>query len=62
VLVHKLVCRGTVEEKIAALIAGKRQLAGEILGGDGGKFLHRARRPELLDFVAMDLARATAEL
>ena len=31
VLVHKFVCRGTVEERIDALIESKRQLAGELL-------------------------------
>ena len=33
VLVHKFVCRGTVEEKIDAMLAEKRALAGELLEG-----------------------------
>ena len=37
VLVHKLVCRGTVEERIDALIEAKKALARDVLeGGSGG--------------------------
>ncbi len=35
VLVHKLVCRGTVEERIDELIADKRKLSDDVLGGGG---------------------------
>ena len=61
VLVHKFVCSGTIEEKIDALIEGKRQLAGEVLGADGGKMLTEMNDAELLDFVALDLRRATGD-
>ncbi len=61
VLVHKFVCRGTIEEKIDALIEGKRQLAGEILGADGGRMLTEMSNAELLEFVALDLVRATGD-
>src|SRR5204862_888827 len=37
VLVHKFVCRGTIEEKIDALIGDKTDLAGEILEGGAPK-------------------------
>ena len=33
VLVHKFVCRGTIEERIDALIEEKRQLAADLLEG-----------------------------
>ena len=33
VLVHKFVCRGTVEEKIDQMIESKKQLAGDFLSG-----------------------------
>jgi len=33
VLVHKFICRGTVEERIDELIADKQQLSDEILSG-----------------------------
>ncbi|MFB9543177.1 DEAD/DEAH box helicase [Micromonospora sagamiensis] len=37
VQVHRLVCVGTVEERVAALLAGKRDLAGAVLdAGPGG--------------------------
>ena len=42
VLVHKFVCRGTIEEKIDALIEQKRGLSDEILAGGGGGVADRA--------------------
>ena len=40
VLVHKFICRGTVEERIDEMIARKRQVAGEAIGGeDSGEAL-----------------------
>ena len=62
VLVHKLVCRGTVEEKIDALIESKLGLAQELVEGDGAdRALTELGDQELLDLVTLDLARATAE-
>jgi non-specific serine/threonine protein kinase len=60
VLVHKLVCRGTVEEKIDALIASKLGLAQELVdaGGDAPVLTELSDR-ELLALVALDLARAS---
>ena len=46
VLVHKFVCRGTVEEKIDALIEEKTQLAADLLEGGAEKNAHGDdRRP-----------------
>lgn len=61
VLVHKFVCRGTVEEKIDALIEDKKDLAESILGGDREKLLTEMPDEELLQFVSLDLARALDE-
>ncbi|MCA9678799.1 MAG: DEAD/DEAH box helicase [Myxococcales bacterium] len=61
VLVHKLVCRGTVEEKVDALIAGKRALARELLEGDGAAALTELSDAQLMDLVALDLGRAMVE-
>ena len=61
-LVHKFVCQGTIEEKIDALITSKRALAHDVLGVDGGKLLTEMGDRELLDFVALDVHRATADL
>ena len=35
VLVHKFVTSGTIEEKIELMLAEKRQLADELIDGDG---------------------------
>ncbi len=60
VLVHKFVCRGTVEEKIDAMIAAKRELAGAMLDGGGELNLTELSDDELLRLVQLDLTTATA--
>ena len=44
VLVHKFVCRGTIEERIDALIDEKRQLAADLLEGGAEKTADRNDR------------------
>ena len=61
VLVHKLVCRGTVEEKIDALIAGKRELSRELLEGTAEVKLTELSDAELLKLVTLDLNHARQE-
>jgi non-specific serine/threonine protein kinase len=58
VVVHKFVCRGTVEEKIDALIESKRTLSRELLEVDGGQLLTEMGDQELLRAVALDLRTA----
>jgi non-specific serine/threonine protein kinase len=58
VLVHKLVCRGTVEEKIDALIADKRALSRQLLEGTGELKLTELSDAELLNLVTLDLNTA----
>jgi superfamily II DNA or RNA helicase len=59
VLVHKFVCRGTVEDKIDKMIESKRQLAGDFLGGGGAEMtLTEMSDDELLRVVSLDLAAA----
>jgi len=60
VLVHKFVCRGTVEERIDALIAGKRELADQVLSSGGEVKLTELSNRELLDMVSLDLQRAVS--
>ncbi len=60
VLVHKFVCRGTIEERIDAVIEEKKILATELLEGGAEKLLTEMSNDELLRFVALDLNRATA--
>jgi non-specific serine/threonine protein kinase len=57
VLVHKFVCRGTVEEKIDALISGKSLLADDLLEG-GETLLTEMNDEELLRLVSLDLEKA----
>lgn len=59
VLVHKFVCRGTVEERIDKVIEDKKTLSTELLEGGGEKLLTEMNNDELLRFVALDLRRAT---
>ena len=61
VLVHKFVCRGTVEDKIDQMIESKRQLAGDALGGGGDAILTEMSDEELLNVVALDLVAAMKE-
>ena len=58
VLVHKFICRGTVEEKIDALIDSKKVLSDELLAGGGEINLTQMKDDELLRLVALDLTAA----
>jgi non-specific serine/threonine protein kinase len=60
VLVHKFVCRGTIEEKIDALIEDKRKLAADLLEGGAERLLTEMTDAELIRFVALDVAAATS--
>jgi superfamily II DNA or RNA helicase len=61
VLVHKLVCRGTVEERIDRLIEDKQTMVRGVLQGGGETLLTEMSNDELMAMVALDLRRATAE-
>jgi superfamily II DNA or RNA helicase len=61
VLVHKFICRGTVEDKIDQLIESKKQLAGDLLGGGAEMALTEMKDAELLKLVALDLRAAMRE-
>jgi non-specific serine/threonine protein kinase len=61
VLVHKFVCRGTIEAKIDELIDSKRRLADDFLSGGGEINLTEMSNRELLRLVALDLDAAMAE-
>jgi len=61
VLVHKFVCRGTIEERIDQLIESKQQLVADVLEGGAEKLLTEMSDRELLDLVKLDL-RAAQEI
>jgi non-specific serine/threonine protein kinase len=59
VLVHKFVCRGTIEEKINNLIESKKQLATDIIESDSGETLLTELSDEhLLQMIALDINKA----
>ena len=62
VLVHKFICRGTVEDKIDQMIESKQQLAGDFLGGAADMMLTEMKDEELLKLVALDLGAAIKEV
>ena len=61
VLVHKFLCRGTVEEKIDRLIESKRQLSQDLLEGGAELLLTEMDDDQLLKLVALDLHAANVE-
>ncbi|MGQ0652323.1 MAG: DEAD/DEAH box helicase [Betaproteobacteria bacterium] len=61
VLVHKFVCRGTLEERIDRLIESKRALARDAIEGGAELLLTEMSDRELLDLVALDLRAAQGE-
>ena len=61
VLVHKFICRGTVEDKIDHMIESKQQLAGDFLSVGADMLLTEMKDAELLKLVALDLGAAIKE-
>jgi len=61
VLVHKFLCRGTVEDKIDQLIESKRQLSRDLLEGSAELLLTELKDEELLKLVALDINVAMKE-
>jgi non-specific serine/threonine protein kinase len=59
VLVHAFSCRGTIEDKIDAMLESKRQLAQELLSGGPEKALTELDADELLKLVSLDVRRAS---
>ena len=60
-LVQKFVCRGTVEEKIDALIEAKQELSEELLKVETDILLTEMKDEELLKLVALDIHAAAME-
>ena len=60
VLVHKFVCRGTVEDRIDQLIESKQQLVNDVLEGGSELRLTEMSDRELLALVKLDIHAAHA--
>ncbi len=61
VLVHKFVCRGTLEERIDAMLRDKQGLADGVLADEGERRLTELGTDELMQVVSLDLRAALAE-
>jgi superfamily II DNA or RNA helicase len=61
VMVHKFMCRGTLEERIHEVIASKSALAEDVLGEGGERLLTEMNNSELLRFVALDINATTED-
>ncbi|MFA4888220.1 MAG: DEAD/DEAH box helicase [Candidatus Omnitrophota bacterium] len=60
VLVHKFICKGTLEEKIDALIESKQIMSKEILEGADSALLTELPDDELLKLVSLDINSAVS--
>ncbi len=54
VFVHKLVCQGTIEERVDAMINDKRALAASVIGTTGEAWLSELSTDELRDMIVLD--------
>lgn len=61
VLVHKMICKGTIEEKIDQLIAGKVSVATDVLQVNAETLLTEMDNQQLLDLVRLDLNQMIEE-
>jgi non-specific serine/threonine protein kinase len=61
VVVHKFVCRGTVEERIDALIEQKKGLAADLLEAGGDGLVTEMSDADVMRIVSLDLRSALAE-
>jgi non-specific serine/threonine protein kinase len=59
--VHKFVCRGTVEEKIDAMIEEKKALADDILKGGAEMRLTEMNNDEIIQLVSLDINKAKTD-
>lgn len=54
VIVHKLVCKGTIEEKIDQMLRDKQQLAENVVGSSGENWITEMSNEELLSMMSLD--------
>ncbi len=58
VMVHKFITQGTIEEKIDAIIASKKQLANEILSSTDEVRITELSDDELLKLISLDISKS----
>lgn len=54
VIVHKLVCEGTIEEKIDDMIQSKKELAENVIGSGGEKWITELSNEELMSMLRLE--------
>ncbi len=54
VMVHKLVCKGTIEEKIDEMISSKMELAKNVIGSGGENWITEMSNEELLSIMSLE--------
>ncbi len=54
VMVHKLVCKGTIEEKINNLLESKKELAENVIGSGGENWITEMSNDELLAILKLE--------
>lgn len=62
VLVHKFVCRGTIEDKIDELISSKQKLAQDLLEGSSELALTELSNEQLLQMISLDLKKVMSDV
>lgn len=55
VMVHKLICKGTIEEKIDALIASKIELSQQVIGSGKETWITEMDNQQLMDLFRLDM-------
>ena len=55
VMVHKFVCKGSVEEKIDALISSKKELAENVIGAGGESWITEMNNDELMNLLRLEV-------
>ncbi len=53
VMVHKLVCKGTIEERIDDIINSKKKLAENVIGGGGENWITEMNNNEIMDLMRL---------
>jgi non-specific serine/threonine protein kinase len=61
VVVHKFVCRGTLEERIDDMIRGKKEISNSLFDDSGEVNLTELSDEELMRFVSLDVTKASVD-